>query len=108
MLCAKIASSFCLVFIILQTHANAENTKLFQSDEGVTETIIRLVSADPTSVRKIIAKYADLANVEMATIEPYIPQPHQSNCDQCAVSSISSLIYIGIFLQINTLCLFEP
>ena len=70
--------------------------KLFQSDEGVTETIIRLVSEDPVSFRKSVAKYAALANVEMSKLDPFIPMPSQNDCRQCAVS-----ISWSIFDQIS-------
>ena len=77
----------CLFVNVLQVKFVSANGKLFQSDEGVTETIIRLISEDPVSFRSSVAKHATLANVEMSKLDPYIPMPSQSNCRQCAVSS---------------------
>ena len=76
----------CLFVNVLEAKFVPGKGKLFQSDEGVTETIIRLISEDPVSFRKSVAKYAALANVEMSKLDPFIPTPSQNNCRQCAVS----------------------
>ena len=81
-----LAFGLCLFVNVLQAKFVSGNGKLFQSDEGVTETIIRLISEDPVSFRSSVAKYAALENVEMTKLDPYIPMPSQSNCRQCAVS----------------------
>ena len=93
-----LAFGLCLLVNVLQAKFVSGNGKLFQSDEGVTETIIRLISEDPVSFRSSVAKYAALVNVEMTKLDPYIPMPSQSNCRQCAVSRS---VNWSIFLQIT-------
>ena len=91
-LCIKLTLAFglCLFVNVLQAKFVSGNGKRFQSDEGVTETIIRLISEDPVSFRGSVAKYAALVNEEMTKLDPYIPMPSQSNCRQCAVSVVGA------------------
>ena len=67
----------------------AESTKYgkpFQSDEGITESIIRMIGNHPAEYRKAFIKYVAIADEKVTNVDAYIPMPFQNACDQCEVS----------------------
>ena len=78
-----LAISFALC--VLRTESSKYG-KPFQSDEGITETIVRMIGNHPAEYRKAFIKYAAIANEKVTNIDAYIPMPFQNTCDQCAVS----------------------
>ena len=87
-LSAKSVLVIAIYFALCVLHT--ESTKYgkpFQSDEGITETIVRVIGNHPAEYRKAFIKYAAIANEKITDINAYIPMPFENACDQCAVSA---------------------